>query len=164
MFCSWSENVHVVWTKLSKKISFFSTCELSLVLFFAISDAMSCYFVRATPPTILLWSFGNLANVFFCVWRWACGSNMWFEHYRQTIFFHFFQLTIVVSFRHLKYNEWVLCARNTKFTPTTVLFRSFWNFAGVLYMVWRYACGMDIIVTLIFQLFSLVRFQHHNSI
>ena len=34
---------------------------------------------------------------------------------------------------------------------------------GVLYMLWRYACGLDIIVTLFwFHFFNFVSFWHHN--
>ena len=39
-------------------------------------------------------------------------------------------------------------------TPRTILYRSFWNFAHVFSMVWRYACGLDIILALIFITFS----------
>ena len=38
-------------------------------------------------------------------------------------------------------------------TPT-VLYRFFQNFSGVLNMVWRYACGLDIILRLFLSLFS----------
>ena len=31
-------------------------------------------------------------------------------------------------------------------TPHTILYRSFWNFAHVFSMVWRCACGLDIIL------------------
>ena len=34
-------------------------------------------------------------------------------------------------------------------TPTSILFQSFWNFANVLFLVWRCACGLDIIIKLI---------------
>ena len=36
----------------------------------------------------------------------------------------------------------------------TVLYQSFWNFAGVFIMVWGCACGLDIIVRLFFVTFS----------
>ena len=39
-------------------------------------------------------------------------------------------------------------------TPLTVLCQSFWNFACVFIMVWRCACGLDIIVRLFFVTFS----------
>ena len=38
--------------------------------------------------------------------------------------------------------------------PHTILYRSFWNFAHVFSMVWRCACGLDIILALIFITFS----------
>ena len=47
-------------------------------------------------------------------------------------------------------------------TPHTVLYRFFWNFTGVLVIVWRYACDFDIIFRLFLLLFSklnLVIFQ-----
>ena len=39
-------------------------------------------------------------------------------------------------------------------TPLTVLYRSFWNFACVFFMVGGCACGLDIIVRLFFVTFS----------
>ena len=39
-------------------------------------------------------------------------------------------------------------------TPHTILYRSVWNFAHVFSMVWRCACGLDIILALIFVTFS----------
>ena len=48
MFCSWSEDVHVVWIVSSNYFSTFLTCV------FGIPDATSVYFVSLTPPTILV--------------------------------------------------------------------------------------------------------------
>ena len=39
-------------------------------------------------------------------------------------------------------------------TPLTVFYQSFWNFTDVFFMVWGYACGLDIIVRLFFITFS----------
>ena len=39
-------------------------------------------------------------------------------------------------------------------TPQTIVYQSFWNFAQVFSVVWRYACGLDIILALIFVTFS----------
>ena len=39
-------------------------------------------------------------------------------------------------------------------TPHTFFYWSLWNFAHVFAMVWRYACGLDIILELIFVTFS----------
>ena len=49
-------------------------------------------------------------------------------------------------------------------TPPTIIFRSFRNLAGVLFMVLRCACGLDVIVKLIcfafLQLVNLVVMRH----
>ena len=37
-------------------------------------------------------------------------------------------------------------------TPPTILFGHFLNFTGVLFTVWKCACGLDIIVKLFFSL------------
>ena len=39
-------------------------------------------------------------------------------------------------------------------TPLTVLYRSFWKFACVFFIVWGYACGLQLIVRLFFITFS----------
>ena len=38
----------------------------------------------------------------------------------------------------------ILCERNSSYSFTSI----FWKFADVLFMVWRCACGLDIIVKL----------------
>ena len=43
-------------------------------------------------------------------------------------------------------------------TPHTILYQSFLNFAHVFSMVWRCACGLDIILALIFVTFSTANF------
>ena len=50
-------------------------------------------------------------------------------------FFHIFNLDFFAWFR--------VCSQNlVSATPPTVLTdRSFWNFTGILIMVWRYACA-----------------------
>ena len=42
-------------------------------------------------------------------------------------------------------------------TPHTILYRSFWNFAHVFSMVWRYACGLDVVLALMCITFSTLR-------
>ena len=49
-------------------------------------------------------------------------------------------------------------------TPSTVLYQFFWNFTGVSVMVWKYACGLDIILRLVLSLFSQVEFSHFPGI
>ena len=41
-------------------------------------------------------------------------------------------------------------------TPHTILYRTLWNFAHAFAMVWRFACGLDIILELIPIKFSTV--------
>ena len=48
-------------------------------------------------------------------------------------------------------------------TPLTVLYRSFWNFADVFFMVWGCACGLGIIVRLFFITFSLCELSHFST-
>ena len=47
-------------------------------------------------------------------------------------------------------------------SPHTVLYRFFQNFTGVMVMVWRYACGLDIILRYFF--FLQVELSHFSSI
>ena len=49
-------------------------------------------------------------------------------------------------------------------TRPTVLYRFFLNFTGVLVMVLRYACGLDIFVRLFFLLFLQVELCHFSGI
>ena len=50
------------------------------------------------------------------------------------------------------YRQWVPCEHNS--SPHTILYLSFWNFVHVFSMVWRCACGLNIILALIFVTFS----------
>ena len=56
-------------------------------------------------------------------------------------------LAIFLTFLLSKWMDsgYLVCA-----SPPTVLYWFFWNFTGVLDMVWRYACGLDIILKLFF--------------
>ena len=129
---------------------------------------------------------------------------MWFGHYCQIIFFsQYFQYVNKVIFWYVRWNDWVLCERNTynfipiwyaccldivikllflvifnlwtychhcqiifslinfnlwtksffcisdamigyfvSATPLTITFWAFWKFTGILFMVWRIACGL----------------------
>ena len=118
---------------------------LNLVIFQAriLSKAIdSGYIVCAIPPTVLYRSFWNFTDVFVMVWRCACGLDI----IHRLIFVTFFRILNLVIFQ-----SWILlkcidsgylvCA-----TPPAVLCQSFSNFTGVLVMVWRYTCGLDIIL------------------
>ena len=125
------------------------------------------YFVSATPHTILYWSFWNFVHVFAMVWRCACGLDMILE-------------LIFVTFSTL----WTLSLSDLRFYESLETVGTLWaqlliQFHACLYatlhiffsMVWRCACGFDLILQLIFVTFPLcylcqfsqVRHQLHRS-
>ena len=63
-------------------------------------------------------------------------------------------------FRALSITMWMDRGYLVRATPPTFLFRFFWNLTGVGVMVWRYACGLDIILSLFLSLFSQVEHSH----
>ena len=107
----------------------------------------SGYLVSATPHTILYQSFWNFAHVFSMVWRCMC---MWFGYNLCINFCHFFHCAnFVISWPQILWTC-ITSGYLVSATPHTILYQSFWNFAHVFAMVWRYAYGLDIIVNLIF--------------
>ena len=143
-----------MWFWYSPQIFFYHFFhKLNLVIFsaFFLSKRIeSGYLVCATPPTVLCRFFQNLIGVLFMVWRYACGLDIvlrfFFGH-----FFHKFNLAIFQAFLQSKWIDsgYLVCA-----TPPTVLCRFFRNFTDVFVMVWRYACGLDIVLKLFFVTFS----------
>ena len=75
-----------------------------------------------------------------CMWF---GYNPWFN-------FVTFSTLLTLSFSDLRFYESV----------ETILYRSFWNFAHIFPIVWRCACGLDIILELILSLFPLCELCH----
>ena len=53
--------------------------------------------------------------------------------------------------------QWVPCERNSLYNFISIFFL---NFAHVFPMVWRFACGLDIILELFFTFFPLCEFCH----
>ena len=116
----------------------------------------SGYIVSATPHTILHQSFWNFAHIFAMVWRYACCLDVILE----LIFVTFSTLwTLSVFWPQILWkcrdSGYIVSA-----TPHTIVYRSLWNFAHVFAMVWRCACGLDIILILIFSLFQLCEVCH----
>ena len=79
---------------------------------------------------------------------------MWFGYNPQINFSHFFRNLNLVIFR--AFWQWkrmdsgyLVCA-----TPPIVSFRFFWNFTDVFTRLWRYACGLDMLLRLIFITFA----------
>ena len=91
----------------------------------------SMYLVSATPPTVFGESFWNFTGVLRMVWRYAyCFFRI------LKLFFIIFNLDI---FRALILQICIWSMYLVSATPPTVFGESFWNFTGVLRMVWRYA-------------------------
>ena len=82
---------------------------------------------------------------------------MWFGCNPCINFCHFFLFANLVIF--WPQILWKCCDSGYRVsaTPHTILYWSFWNFAHVFPMVWRCACGLNIILELIFVTFSTLR-------
>ena len=98
--------------------------------------------VSATPLTVLYWSFWNFAYVFFMVW--GCLDII------VRCFLSLFPHCELSHFSPFIYKQ-LVPLMNT--TPLTVLYRLLWNFVCVFFMVWGCACGLDVIVRLLFSFF-----------
>ena len=89
---------------------------------------------------------------------------MWFWYNPQIIFYYFFWKLNLALFPALSLSMWMDRGYLVGATPPTVLYRLFWNFTGVLVLVWKYACGFDIILRLFLLLFSQVELSHFLGI
>ena len=105
--------------------------------------------MSATPQTVLVRSFWNFADVFVFI-----KMYMWFGHYRQIIFSHFFPTCVnLFIFRYLRCNEWLLCERNSFHSISSIFL---WNFTNVLFRVCKCEFGLGIIVKVFYSRFQLV--------
>ena len=81
---------------------------------------------------------------------------MWFGYNPCFNFCHFFHFAnFVISWPQIQckcIDSWYLGSA----TPHTILYPSFWNFAHIFAMVWKCACGLNIILELIFVPFSIL--------
>ena len=98
-------------------------------------SAPTTIIVSATPPTVLGQSFWNFTGVLRMVWRYA---YCFFQN-PEIIFYHFFPIFNLDIFRALILQICIWSMYLVSATPPTVFGESFWNFTGVLRMVWRYA-------------------------
>ena len=106
------------------------------------------YRVSATPPTVLDQSFWNFTGVLIMVWRHACA----FYRILNLFFFSLFHVFNLDFFAWLR----VCSGKFVSATHPTVLYRSFWNFTGILIMVWKYACAFyRILKFFFFQIFHI---------
>ena len=130
---------------------FFVTSSTSWTQFFLPQCIDSGYLMSATPHTILYRSFWNFA-------RFLHGLKMcmWFGYNPCINFCHFFHFAnFCHSWPQILW-KWIDSGYLVSATPRTILYRSFWNFAHVFAMVWRCACGLDIILELIFVTFFIL--------
>ena len=94
----------------------------------------SMYLVSATPPTVFGESFWNFTGVLRMVWRYAyCFFRI------LKLFFITLCIFNLDIFRALILQICIWSMYLVSATPPTVFGQSFWNFTGVLRMVWRYA-------------------------
>ena len=105
------------------------------------SHYRSRYLVGVNPPTVLYPFFRNFTCVLVMVWRYACGLDIIF----RLFFVTFFASWAKPFFRALSITKWMDRGYLVSVTPPTVFYWFFGNFTGVLVVVWRYACGLDII-------------------
>ena len=98
-------------------------------------SAPTTIFVSATPPTVLGQSFWNFTGVLRMVWRYAYC----FFRILKLFFITFFPIFNLDIFRALILQICIWSMYLVSATPPTVFGESFWNFTGVLRMVWRYA-------------------------
>ena len=126
--------------------TFFRILNFVIFQFWILSKGIdSGYLVCATPPIVLCQSFWNCTGVFVMVWRCACGLDIILRLIVVTFFYILNQVIFLVQILSKGFNSgYFLC------TAPPVLCRSFWNFTGVFIMVWRCACGLNIILRLFF--------------
>ena len=113
-------------------------------------SAPTTILVSTTPPTVLGQSFWNFTGVLRMVWRYA---YCFFQN-PEIIFYHFFPIFNLDIFRALILQICIWSMYLVSATPPTVFGESFWNFTGVLRMVWRYAYCFFRILKLFLSLFS----------
>ena len=109
----------------------------------------SGYLVSATPHTILYQSFWNLAHVFSLVWRCAYGLDI-----ILAFIFVTFSTLRTLSFSDLRFYENVVTVGTLWAQLLIQFYTDLYETAHVFAMVWRCACGLDIILELIFVTFS----------
>ena len=105
----------------------------------------SVYAMSATPLTVLVRSFWNFADVFVFI-----KMYMWFGHYRQIIFSHFFSTYVnLFIFRYLRCNEWLLCERNSFYSISSIFFVKFYKcfVQGLLMWIWLEHHSQSILLT-----------------
>ena len=152
MFSPWSEYVHVVWMQsLHYFLLLFPLCELC---HFLTSDSMKVLWRWVPCEHNSSYNFIPIFLKLCTCFRHGLEMCMWVRYNPWINFCHFFHFVNFVIF----WPQILWKCRDSGYfvsaTPHTILYWSLWNFAHVFAMVWRCACGLDIILDLIFATFS----------
>ena len=97
-------------------------------------SAPTTILVSATPPTVF-WPI--LLKLYRCFKDGLKICILFFQN-PEIIFYHFFPIFNLDIFRALILQICIWSMYLVSATPPTVFGESFWNFTGVLRMVWRY--------------------------
>ena len=95
----------------------------------------SMYLVSATPPTV----FRRILLKLYRCFKDGLKICILFFQNPEIIFYHFFRIFNLDIFRALILQICIWSMYLVSATPPTVFGEAFWNFTGVLRMVWRYA-------------------------
>ena len=106
----------------------------------------SRYLVPLTPPTVFGRSFWDFTWAFRMAWRYAW---VFFQN-PEILFYYFFCIFNLDIFWVLILQKCIGSRYLVPLTPPTVFGWFFWNFTGVLGMVWKCACVFFRILKLIF--------------
>ena len=98
-------------------------------------SAPTTILVSATPPTVL----GQFLLKLYRCFKDGLKICILFFQNPEIIFYHFFPIFNLDIFRALILQICIWSMYLVSATPPTVFGESFWNFTGVLRMVWRYA-------------------------
>ena len=154
MFSPWSEDVHM-WFGYNPCFNFCHFFHFVNFVIFWLQILWKCidsgYLVSATLHTVLYRSDWNFTHVFsmdleMCMWF---GYNTWIN------FCHFFHFVNFVIF--WPQILWKCIDRGYPVSAIlyTISCLSLCNFAHLFSMVWRCACGLDLILQIIFVTFPL---------
>ena len=125
---------------------FFPLCELC---HFLTSDSMKMFWQWVPSERNSSYNFIPIVLKLCTCFRHGLEICMWFGNNPWINFCHFFHfVNFVIFWPQILWKSgdsgYLVSA-----TPHTILYRSLWNFAYVFAMVWRCACGLDIILELI---------------
>ena len=139
---------------------FFCKLNLAIFLTLSITKLMDVWYLGAQ----LLLQLIPILSKLHCFFGHGLKICMWLRYNPKIIFVTFLQ----VELSHISSIYYIIKWMNRGYlvgaAPPTVLCWFFWNFTGVLVMVWKHACGLDINLRLFLSLFSQVELSHFSGI